>query len=129
MNIDRKLRILIVDDMQMIRQTLANILRKDGFQNLAYASNGQLALDEVTSSRFGLILLDWNMPGMTGIDFLRKLRTIEGYETTPVVMITAENQLSRVQEAAFAGVSGYLLKPFTPKAVREKIFEALGASL
>lgn len=129
MDIDKKMKILIVDDMQPVRQALANILRVYGFSNIAYASNGQLALDALRGKKPELILLDWNMPKMTGIEFLRELRVMDGYEDVPVVMVTAENNAERVREAIKEGVSGYLIKPFSPNDIKERLSAVLGVEL
>lgn len=129
MVIDKKMRILIVDDMQAIRQAIANILRTLGFINLSYASNGKLALDVIKEMEIKLVLLDWNMPRMSGIEFLRAFRETEGYEDTPVIMVTAENNMERVHEALNVGVTSYLLKPFSPKDIQEKLSVVLGEEI
>ena len=129
MPVDYKMGILVVDDLQPIRQALGHILRSFGFKNIAYASNGKQAMGVLEEREINLVLLDWNMPAMTGIEFIKNFRATEGYEDVPVIMVTAENEETKVYEAAQSGVTGYLLKPFTPNSVREKISAAIGEKL
>lgn len=123
------MKILIVDDMQPVRQAIANILRVYGFSDISYASNGEVGLDVARRKQIDLVLLDWNMPKMTGIEFLRELRILDGYQNIPVIMVTAENNAERVHEAINAGVTSYLIKPFSPNDIKDRLSDVLGEVL
>lgn len=119
-------RILIVDDMATMRQLVKGQLRGMGFKNFLEAENGEAgfnALEAQSKSNepIQLVLSDWNMPVMTGLDFLKKVRANPGFKDLPFLMITAEGEQSQVIEAIKSGVSNYLVKPFTPAAIQEKI--------
>jgi two-component system, chemotaxis family, chemotaxis protein CheY len=113
--------ILIVDDHQAMRRTIANLMRKQGFSNLFYAENGQMAWDLLQRQRFGLVLLDWNMPKMSGIEVLRKVRESEDLTGMPILMVTAEAEKNQVLEAHYCGVTDYIVKPFTPLVLETKV--------
>ena len=116
--------ILIVDDHPAMRRTIADIMRMLGYVNMSYAEDGLMALDRLQENTVtDLILLDWNMPRMTGLSFLRRIRSIPEYEKLPVIMITAEAEQQQVVEAVSAGVTTYIVKPFTPITLQRKINE------
>lgn len=131
MAIDKELHVLIVDDHHSMRRTLADILRAAGMRNVGYAEDGQQAwdkLNEETENPYGLVLLDWDMPVMTGIDCLRMIRKSEKFADLPVIMVTAEADQTNVVEAVSGGVSHYIVKPYTPNTVYAKIQQVLGDS-
>lgn len=125
---DKNIKILIVDDFSTMRRIIKNLLRDLGFTNTAEADDGTTALPMLQSSSFDLLITDWNMPGMTGIDLLRAVRADERLQSMPVLMVTAEQKRDQIIEAAKAGVNGYIVKPFTAATLKEKmekIFERI----
>ena len=118
---DPNMKILVVDDMVTMRRIVKNILKQLGFVNVEEAENGQEALQKLQADTYGFVVSDWNMPVMTGIDMLRAIRADEKLRTTPVLMVTAEAQQSNLVEAVQAGVSNYIVKPFTAEILQEKI--------
>jgi len=113
---------LVVDDSRAIRSVIARMLRGMGY-SVAEAGNGRDALDQLAQSGSVpvLALLDWNMPVMDGYALLRELRANDRYLGTKIMMVTTETELERMQAALEAGADEYLMKPFTPDALREKL--------
>ena len=124
---DPNMKILLVDDMVTMRRIVKNILKQLGFVNVEEAENGQEALQKLRADTYGFVVSDWNMPVMTGIDMLRAVRADEKLKTTPVLMVTAEAQQSNLIEAVQAGVSNYIVKPFTAETLQEKIEKILSS--
>jgi two-component system chemotaxis response regulator CheY len=118
---DPNMKILVVDDMSTMRRIVRNIMKQLGFANVDEAENGQDALDKLRSESFGFVISDWNMPVMTGIDLLRAIRADEKLKAIPVLMVTAEAQKENLVEAIQAGVSNYIVKPFTAEVLQEKM--------
>ena len=118
---DPSMKILVVDDMVTMRRIVKNILKQLGFGNIDEAENGQEALQKLRADTFGFVVSDWNMPVMTGIDMLRAIRADEKLKAIPVLMVTAEAQQSNLIEAVQAGVSNYIVKPFTAETMQEKL--------
>ena len=118
---DPNMKILVVDDMVTMRRIVKNILKQLGFANVDEAENGQEALQKLRADTYGFVVSDWNMPLMTGIDMLRAIRADEKLKPTHVLMVTAEAQQSNLIEAVQAGVSNYIVKPFTAETLQEKI--------
>jgi two-component system chemotaxis response regulator CheY len=104
-----------------MRRIIKNLLRDLGFTNTAEADDGNTALPMLQSGSFDFLVTDWNMPGMSGIDLLRAVRADERLKHLPVLMVTAEAKRDQIIEAAQAGVNGYVVKPFTAQALKEKI--------
>jgi len=119
--LDLSLKVLIVDDMMSMRNIVKRALLEIGYQNVHEALNGEEALGKLKSGGFGLVLLDWNMPVMTGIELLRTIRADSALQTLPVLMITAEAKMENIMEAVQVGVSDYLVKPFSGQALQEKL--------
>ena len=115
------MKILIVDDFSTMRRIIKNLLRDLGFTNTSEADDGRTALPMLQSGAFDFLVTDWNMPGMSGIDLLRQVRQDERLKSLPVLMVTAEAKREQIIEAAQAGVNGYVVKPFTAQALKEKI--------
>ena len=115
------MKILIVDDFSTMRRIIKNLLRDLGFTNTSEADDGLTALPMLQSGAFDFLVTDWNMPGMSGIDLLRQVRQDERLKSLPVLMVTAEAKREQIIEAAQAGVNGYVVKPFTAQALKEKI--------
>ena len=118
---DPNMKILVVDDMSTMRRIVKNILKQLGFNNLEEAENGQEALTKLKADTYGFVVSDWNMPVMMGIDMLRAIRADEKLKKIPVLMVTAEAQKENMMEAVQAGVSNYVVKPFTAETMQEKI--------
>ena len=118
---DKNMKILIVDDFSTMRRIIKNLLRDLGFTNMVEADNGLTAIPILNSGSIDFLVTDWNMPGMTGIDLLRHVRADEKLRSLPVLMVTAEAKREQIIEAAQAGVNGYVVKPFTAQALKEKI--------
>lgn len=121
--LDLRARILIVDDFSTMRRIIRNLLLDMGFEagNLCEASDGKQAMDALTVGRFDLLITDWNMPQMTGIDLLRTLRAHATLAQLPVLMVTAENNRAQIIAAAQAGVNGYIVKPFSASTLKDKL--------
>ena len=115
------MKILIVDDFSTMRRIIKNLLRDLGFNNTAEADDGKTALPMLKTGEFQFLVTDWNMPGMQGIDLLKAVRSEENLKTLPVLMVTAEQKREQIVAAAEAGVSGYIVKPFTAATLKEKI--------
>lgn len=118
---DPNMKILVVDDMATMRRIVKNILKQLGFANTEEAENGQEALQKLRADIFGLVVSDWNMPVMTGIELLRAIRADDKLKSIPVLMVTAEAQQANLVEAVQAGVSNYIVKPFTAETMQEKL--------
>ena len=118
---DKQMKILIVDDFSTMRRIIKNLLRDLGFTNTQEADDGKTALPMLKGGDFDFLVTDWNMPGMTGIDLLKAVRADDRLGELPVLMVTAEAKRDQIVEAATAGVNGYVVKPFTAAALKEKI--------
>ncbi|XPV77203.1 MAG: chemotaxis response regulator CheY [Desulfovibrio sp.] len=121
MGYDKKMRVLVVDDFATMRKIVKNILRQLGLENVVEADDGTTAWEILNKDSIDFIVSDWNMPQMTGIELLRKVRSSEEYADIPFLMVTAEAQQENIIEAVQAKVSNYIVKPFTPDTMREKI--------
>ena len=121
MAIDKKMKILIVDDFSTMRRIIKNLLRDLGFTNTDEADDGLTALPMLQTGKFDFLVTDWNMPGMQGIDLLKNVRADEKLSSMPVLMVTAEQKREQIVEAAQAGVNGYIVKPFTAQTLKEKL--------
>ena len=119
--IDFGMRVLVVDDFSTMRRIVKNTLRQIGFTNIEEAEDGQKAYDRLSVENFDFVVSDWNMPNMTGIDLLRKVRATPQIKDIPFLMVTAEAKQENIVEAIKAGVSNYIVKPFTVATLDEKI--------
>jgi two-component system chemotaxis response regulator CheY len=118
---DLTIKVLIVDDFATMRRIIKNVLKQIGFSNILEADDGTTALGVLKETKIDLIISDWNMPKMNGLDLLRKVRNENTTKNVPFVMVTAEAQKENVLQAVQAGVSNYIVKPFTADAVKEKL--------
>lgn len=118
---DKDMKILIVDDFSTMRRIIKNLLRDLGFTNTHEADDGLTALPMLKNGDFDFLVTDWNMPGMTGIDLLKEIRSDQSLASLPTLMVTAEAKRDQIVEAAQAGVNGYVVKPFTAQVLKEKI--------
>ena len=115
----------MVDDFASMRRIVKGVLRQMGFNKIIEAEDGADALEVLQKEVIGLVLADWNMPKMTGIELLEAVRGDESLKDIPFMMVTAEGQKGNVVEAVQAGVSSYIVKPFTSEALEEKIKKVL----
>jgi two-component system, chemotaxis family, chemotaxis protein CheY len=120
-NINYSMKVLIVDDFATMRKIVRNILKQIGFEDITEAEDGNAALQVMKTEAVGLVVTDWNMPNMTGLDLLRTIRQDPKLGQTPVLMVTAEGLKENVLEAVKAGVNNYVVKPFTAEVLQEKI--------
>lgn len=118
---DLNMKVLVVDDFATMRRIVKNILKQIGFSNIIEAEDGKSALKLLQNDSFDLIMCDWNMPEMPGIDLLTKIRADEQLKKIPFVMVTAEAQKNNILDAVKAGVSSYIVKPFTAETVDQKL--------
>ncbi|MDX2425172.1 MAG: chemotaxis response regulator CheY [Cycloclasticus sp.] len=118
---DKNMKILVVDDFSTMRRIVNNLLRELGFTNLDEAGDGQTAWPKLKSGHYDFLVTDWNMPGMTGIELLKTVRSTPETANMPVLLVTAESKREQIIEAAQAGVNGYIIKPFTAATLKEKI--------
>ena len=118
---DKDIQILSVDDFSTMRRIVRNLLKQLGYYNVDEAENGDAALELIREKKYGLIISDWNMPGKSGIELLREVRNDPELKDIPFLMVTAEAEKENVLEAMQAGVSNYILKPFTAKILEEKL--------
>jgi two-component system chemotaxis response regulator CheY len=125
---DVNLKVLVVDDFATMRRIIKNVLKQLGFTQILEADDGTSALEVLKENQVDLIISDWNMPRMTGLDLLKAVRDKETTKTIPFLMVTAEAQKDNVVQAVQAGVSNYLVKPFTADAVKTKLTEILPKS-
>jgi two-component system, chemotaxis family, chemotaxis protein CheY len=126
---DPKMKFLVVDDFSTMRRIVRNLLKELGYTNVDEAEDGVVAMQKLTAGGFDFVVTDWNMPNMTGIELLRAIRANAQIAHLPVLMITAEAKKENIIEAAQAGASGYIVKPFTAATMAEKmakIFEKMG---
>lgn len=122
---DPKMKFLVVDDFSTMRRIVRNLLKELGFTNVDEAEDGVIALQKLKSADFDFVVTDWNMPNMTGIELLRAIRGDETLKHLPVLIVTAEAKKENIVEAAHAGASGYVVKPFTAATLDEKINKIL----
>lgn len=120
-SVDHNMPILVVDDFSTMRRIVRSCLRQLGFENVTEAEDGAIALSKLQSSEFKLIISDWNMPNMMGIDLLKAVRADDKLKALPFLMVTAEAQKENILEAAKAGVSNYIIKPFTADSLQQKL--------
>jgi two-component system, chemotaxis family, chemotaxis protein CheY len=123
---DLAMDVLVVDDFATMRRILKNILRQIGFTSISEAEDGTSALTMLKKKKFDLILCDWNMPEMPGIELLKQVRADDGLKDIPFVMITAEAKKENILAAVQAGVSNYVVKPFTAEIISEKLAKVFG---
>jgi two-component system chemotaxis response regulator CheY len=125
---DKNMKFLVVDDFSTMRRIVRNLLKELGFNNADEAEDGVAALQKLRNSSFDFVVSDWNMPNMTGLELLKQIRADANLKHLPVLMVTAEAKKENIIEAAQAGASGYVVKPFTAATLEEKlnkIFEKL----
>ena len=126
MAVEKTMPILIVDDYKTMLRIIRNLLKQHGFENVEEATDGSAALQKLRESKFGLVISDWNMEPMTGIQLLREVRADENMKKMPFIMVTAESKTENVVIAKEAGVSNYIVKPFNAATLKSKLIGVLG---
>ncbi len=121
MAIDTSMKVLVVDDFATMRRIVKGVLKQLGFSDIIEADDGSNALKELKKEKVGLIVSDWNMPNMSGLDLLKEVRGDGDLKDIPFLMVTAEGQKENVVQAVQAGVSNYIVKPFTPETFKDKL--------
>ncbi|HEB74153.1 MAG TPA: response regulator [Candidatus Desulfofervidus auxilii] len=115
------MRILVVDDFASMRKIIKGLLKQIGFQNIEEADDGSTALEKLKIGEFDLVICDWNMPEVPGIEVLKAVRNDPRLKDLPFLMVTAEAKKDNVMEAVKAGVNQYIVKPFTAETLKKKI--------
>jgi two-component system chemotaxis response regulator CheY len=121
MAVDPNMRILVVDDYNAMLRIMRNLLTQLGFTKIDDAANGSDALGKLRERRYDLVISDWNMDPMSGLELLQALREEPGLDRTPFIMVTAESKTENVIAAKKAGVSNYIVKPFNAQTLQNKI--------
>lgn len=119
------MKVLVVDDHEPMRKILKNILRSVGYHDIVEAQDGQDALNKLKTQKYDVILLDINMPGLSGYDVLKSMKDDQTMKDIPVIMVTGESSKEKILELLKLGISGYLVKPFTPDSLKRKLSEIL----
>jgi two-component system chemotaxis response regulator CheY len=126
MAVDKNMHVLIVDDYKTMLRIIRNLLRQIGFVNIDEATDGSMALQMLRGGNYGLVISDWNMEPMTGLQLLREVRSDAKLKNTPFIMVTAESKSENVIAAKEAGVSNYIVKPFNAETLQAKMVSVLG---
>lgn len=126
MAVDKNMKVLVVDDYRTMLRILRNLLRQLDFRNVFEATDGTDALEKLREGGFGLVISDWNMEPMTGIQLLREVRADDKLKHIPFIMVTAESKPENVIAAKQAGVSNYIVKPFNAETLKTKMASVLG---
>ncbi len=126
MAVDKSMPILIVDDYKTMLRIIRNLLGQLNFTNIQEATDGKAALEKLRGNKFGLVISDWNMEPMTGLQLLREMRADDELKEMPFIMITAESKTENVVAAKEAGVNNYIVKPFNAETLKSKIVSVIG---
>ena len=126
MAVDMNMVILIVDDYKTMLRIIRNLLRQLGFNNVDEASDGATALQKLRRGEFGLVISDWNMEPMTGLQLLKEVRSDVKLKGLPFIMVTAESKTENVIAAKKAGVNNYIVKPFNAQTLKTKMTAVIG---
>jgi two-component system chemotaxis response regulator CheY len=126
MSVDKSMNVLIVDDYKTMLRIIRNLLNQLGFDNVDEATDGAMALSKLRQGNFGLIISDWNMEPMTGLQLLKEVRADVKLKGIPFVMVTAESKTENVVAAKAAGVTNYIVKPFNADTLKQKLTAVFG---
>ena len=127
MAVDMNMNVLIVDDYNTMLRIIKNLLKQLGFNNIDEATDGAMAYEKLTQKQYGMVISDWNMEPMSGIDLLKQVRASDqAFKTIPFIMVTAESKAENVIVAKQAGVNNYIVKPFNAETLKSKISAVLG---
>jgi len=125
--VNKDMNVLIVDDYNTMLRIIKNLLKQLGFANVDEAMDGQEAFKKVQEKKYGLIISDWNMEPMTGLELLQAVRGSGGsFAKTPFIMVTAESKTENVIAAKKAGVDNYIVKPFNAETLKTKMVSVIG---
>jgi two-component system chemotaxis response regulator CheY len=125
-SVDKNMKVLIVDDYKTMLRIVGNLLNQLGFKNVDEASDGSMAHEMFMQNDYGLIISDWNMEPMSGLEFLKLVRTGNKNANVPFIMVTAESKTENVIIAKKAGVSNYIVKPFNAETLKTKMKAVIG---
>ena len=125
-DLDTNMKVLLVDDFATMRKIVRNILGQLGIKNVDEADDGSTALPKLKQNKYDIVISDWNMPKMTGLDLLKAVRADENLKSLPFLMVTAEALKDNIVAAAQAGISDYVVKPFTAATLEEKLKKIFG---
>jgi two-component system chemotaxis response regulator CheY len=123
---DNNMNVLVVDDYNTMRRILKNLLEQLGFKNVDEADSGTTALEKLRAKNYGLVISDWNMEPMTGLQLLKEVRSDMKLKGTPFIMVTAESKTENVVAAKEAGVNNYIVKPFNAATLKQKMESVIG---
>lgn len=126
MALDHSMPVLIVDDYNTMLRIIRNLLKQIGFEDVDEATDGSAALAKMRDKKYGLVISDWNMEPMTGIELLKEVRADDTLNRTPFIMVTAEAKTENVILAKKAGVNNYIVKPFNAQTLQSKIEAVFG---
>ena len=115
------LKILTIDDSTTMRRIIINTLARIGYKDVVQADNGKTGLAQLDEGGVDVIITDWNMPEMDGLEFVKRVRAADIYKNIPILMVTTNAAKEDIVEALQAGVNNYVVKPFTPETLKEKI--------
>ena len=124
--VEQNMKIMIVDDYKTMLSILRNLLKQLNFLNVEEATDGSMALEALRKNTFGMVISDWSMEPMTGIQLLREVRSDDRLKRLPFIMITEGGEAESVFAAKEAGVSNYIVKPFNVEILKTKMFSVLG---
>ncbi len=119
------LKILAVDDSPTMRRIIINTLKRAGYENVVEASDGKDAMAKLKVEDINFVITDWNMPEMDGLTFVTTIRAMDEYKNLPILMVTTRSVKDDIVEALKAGVNNYIVKPFTPDTLKQKIEQVL----
>ncbi len=115
------MNVLVVDDAATMRRIVRGLLRELGLKNIREAEDGAIALESLKTHKMDLVVSDWSMPNMTGLELLQKMKADDGLKDIPVLMVTAESKKENIMQAVQAGVSNYIVKPFNSQTLEDKL--------
>jgi two-component system chemotaxis response regulator CheY len=126
MSVDKNMNILVVDDYKTMLRIVRNLLKQLGFNNVDEATDGSTALQKLRDKKYGLVISDWNMEPMSGLQLLKEVRADSRLSDVPFIMVTAESKSENVVAAKEAGVTNYIIKPFNAETLKQKLTAVLG---
>ena len=126
MAVNKEMAILVVDDYKTMLRIIRNLLKQLDFGNVDEAADGSEALKKLREKEYGLVISDWNMEPMTGLQLVREVRSDKKLKKLPFIMVTAESKTDNVVAAKEAGVSNYIVKPFNAETLKQKMVSVLG---
>ena len=126
MSVDKNMNVLVVDDYKTMLRIVRNLLKQLGFNNVDEATDGSVALQKLRDKKYGLVISDWNMEPMSGLQLLKEVRADTRLSDVPFIMVTAESKSENVVAAKEAGVTNYIIKPFNAETLKQKLTAVLG---